>query len=301
MAKNLFPKIVRGEKDVPLFSDVDLGPPIDLIEIEQIRHPVWTENKARLIQHYLVYFVYITKHGTYIDGFAGPQEPDKPEMWAAKLVLENEPRWLRHFHLYDLDAQKVQQLETLASQQPTHDSKGKKIGREITTSCGDFNDLVLKLLEGGTIAAKEATFCLLDQRTFECKWSTVEALARYKPSGENKIEIFYFLPNSWQDRALAGLTANPQNAADWWGEPITPQALKDLGQKQRCDILVAKFKGLGYKSVLPWPIFERPNKGGCIMYYMIHATDHPEAPKQMRRAYSNAVGEIELVEQLKLF
>jgi len=30
--------------------------------------PIWTKNKAKLIERYLLYFVYITKHGTYIDG-----------------------------------------------------------------------------------------------------------------------------------------------------------------------------------------------------------------------------------------
>jgi hypothetical protein len=36
------------------------------------------------------------------------------------------------------------------------------------------------------------------------------------------------------------------------------------------------------------------------MYYMIHATDHPEAPTLMRRAYENAVQAPEPVDQLAL-
>jgi hypothetical protein len=40
---------------------------------------------------------YITKHGTYIDGFAAPQEAEHPDMWAAKLVLEMTPKWFRNF------------------------------------------------------------------------------------------------------------------------------------------------------------------------------------------------------------
>jgi hypothetical protein len=55
---------------------------------------------------------------------------------------------------------------------------------------------------------------------------------------------------------------------------------------------------LGYKSVKAWPIYEREN-GGAIMYYMIHATDHPEAPKFMSRAYRRAVYPLEPLEQLK--
>ena len=37
------------------------------------------------------------------------------------------------------------------------------------------------------------------------------------------------------------------------------------------------------------------------MYYMIHATDHPEAPALMNRAYHKAVTPIEPAEQMALF
>lgn len=56
---------------------------------------------------------------------------------------------------------------------------------------------------------------------------------------------------------------------------------------------------LKYVSAKPWPIYERQN-GGKIMYFMIHATDHPEAPKLMSRAYGRAVLPAEPVEQLNL-
>ena len=62
---------------------------------------------TKLIERYLFYFVLITKHGTYIDGFAGPQDPSKPDYWAARLVLANQPRWLRHFHLFERDRAKI--------------------------------------------------------------------------------------------------------------------------------------------------------------------------------------------------
>lgn len=45
-----------------------------------LHHPLWTKNKARLIERYLYYFVLITKHGAYIDGFAGPQQPDNTSL-----------------------------------------------------------------------------------------------------------------------------------------------------------------------------------------------------------------------------
>src|SRR5664279_4687385 len=94
-------------------------------KLKRLQHPVWTENKAKLIERYLYYFVLITHHGTYIDGFAGPQQPNMPETWGAKLVLESEPMWFRHFHLYDIEKSKVTTLEQLRDIQPDIDAKGR--------------------------------------------------------------------------------------------------------------------------------------------------------------------------------
>ena len=76
--------------------------------------------------------------------------------------------------------------------------------------------------------------------------------------------------------------------------------LLDLTNTQRTEVFVDRIKKeLGYESVVPWPIYEEQG-GRRIMYHMIHATDHPEAPKLMRRAYVRAVDPIEPIEQLKL-
>ena len=83
------------------------------------RVALWTEHKAKLIARYLYYFVLITRHGVYIDGFAGPQDPSHAESWAAKLVLESEPRWMRNFFLCDLDAKQVEALQYLVDNQPS--------------------------------------------------------------------------------------------------------------------------------------------------------------------------------------
>lgn len=67
------------ERQAPLF---EFGDPLvqrSVVKLRPLRNPIWTENKARLIERYLYYFVLITKHGTYIDGFAGPQYADRPD------------------------------------------------------------------------------------------------------------------------------------------------------------------------------------------------------------------------------
>ena len=236
-------------------------------------NPVWTENKAQFIMRYLRYFVYITKHGTYIDGFAGPQAERETDSWAAKLVLDSEPKRIRHFHLCDANPAQVARLQALKPLQGARDSSGKPINRDITIYSGDFNQRVDEILAAGTISEKEATFCLLDQRTFECEWATVEKLARYKKSGM-KIELFYFLANSWLNRALSA-QKDTEKLARWWGREDWHK-LRDMSRDTRRDAMVERMRSeLGYKYVMPWQIFKRKT-GGILMYYMIHATDHPE-------------------------
>jgi three-Cys-motif partner protein len=267
-------------------------------KIKRIRRPIWTENKAKLIERYLYYFVLITKHGTYIDGFAGPQEADEPEMWAARLVLESEPRWLKHFFLFDEKSQQVKYLEDLKQSQPTRDSKGRKLYRDIHIYKGDFNTKIREVLDSGVIKSTDATFCLLDQRTFECHWATVEALARHKTISKHKIEQFYFLPIGWLGRALAALQ-NDKILMDWWGREDWNE-LRNMGSQEILNQVVSRLRDeLDYQSVKPWPIFERQNSGN-IMYYMIHATDHPEAPGLMSRAYDRAIQPKEAPEQIRL-
>ena len=272
----------------------ELPPPVPVEpEIPRIRHPVWTENKARLIAEYLYLFVLITKHGAYIDGFAGPQYPDLPNSWAAKLVLDSEPRRLRHFYLYDSDSKKVDALRALKAAQP--DIKGRKIQ---VNGPGDFNVLIKELLASGSIREKEATFCLLDQHTFECHWNTLKTLAEYKTTG-HKIELFYFFAVRWLDRALSAVGDEKLTVEPWWGRPDYTQ-LKGMKSEKRVHLLCERFRNeLRYASVKPWPIYERSD-GGPVMYYMVHATDHPEAPNLMSRAYRQAVSPQEPVEQLMM-
>lgn len=284
-----------GEQ-IPLFELGD--PPVQrsIVKLRPLRNPIWTENKARLIARYLYYFVLITKHGTYIDGFAGPQYADKPDAWAARLVLESKPKWLRHFYLCDRNRSQFASLERLRDEQPVRRRGEPK--RTISLYHDDFNAAVGKMLTTGKIGEREATFCLLDQRTFECKWATLERLAKYKPGNQKKIELFYFLAASWLPRALV---AQKQKAVivDWWGRGDW-DSLRPMKDHDRAELFCQRFKEeLGYGSALAWPIRSRAH-GGRIHYHMIHASDHEEAPKLMYRAYHNAVSPKETPKQLGL-
>jgi three-Cys-motif partner protein len=271
----------------------ELGPCIKekIKTYKRIENPIWTEHKARFVQKYLQYFVQITKHGAYIDGFAGPQYFDKPDSWAAALVLESEPKWLRRFFLCELGKRGIEALEELARSQPeSHDKRGRSLPRSIQVLPGDFNINVERILSGGTITQKEATFCLLDQRTFECHWATLTKLAAYKQPPNNKIELLYFLGVGWLHRAITAMH-NKIILTRWWGNPewteLMPKRVWEIAEVVR-----QRFQNeLGYRFSAAYPIFDK-NAKGRIMYYMVHASDHEEAPALMVRAHHKAVREL---------
>ena len=157
-------------EDVTLF---DPGPAtLQEIETKALQRPVWSENKAHLITRYLRYFVFITRHGTYIDPFAGPQTDRSKQAWTAQSVISSEPKWLRNFYLFDESPSQVAHLDQLAEDNPD---------RNIVVSRGNSNRVLPSVLPGGSIGEREATFCLLDQRTFECEWSLCEHISKLRP------------------------------------------------------------------------------------------------------------------------
>jgi three-Cys-motif partner protein len=272
---------------VPLFPGL-VGPVSKKTRrYKRVQAAIWTHHKARFIEQYLKFFVQVTKHGAYIDGFAGPQYHDQLDSWAAKLVLNSEPKWLRHIFLCELTKTSFRTLAKLVPSQPERDKKGKKIYRHIHVMQGDFNVLIDSILESGEITQKEATFCLLDQRTFECHWKTVRKLALYKNPPNNKIEMLYFLGVGWLHRAFSGIR-DAEKMKRWWGT----DEWRDLKSRHSIDIAEVvrkRFENeLGYRYSAAYPIFDK-DKGNKVMYYMIHASDHEEAPALMVRAHHKAV------------
>ena len=82
--------------------------------IDPIDVPLWTRNKARLVRDYLILFLQVTRHGTYLDAFAGPQDMAFLEAWAARLVLDVQQ--LQHFHFFESQAAGIAALELLRAQ-----------------------------------------------------------------------------------------------------------------------------------------------------------------------------------------
>jgi three-Cys-motif partner protein len=287
----------KSNKDQPVLLELPKRVGFQEPLIPRLSQALWSGNKARLIARYLYYFIQITRHGTYIDGFAGPQRPDEPNSWSAKLVLDIEPKWLRRFYLFEKNSRKVQMLRSLKDSQPEAISGEPK--RLIRVYPGDFNVNLSQLLESSEIGEKEATFCLLDQRTFECEWSSVKALAQYHKA-RYKNELFYFLMYGWEERAMKAL-GDVSVLQRWWGRDDWEEA-RSFNRDQLLKAFVERFRDeLAYASVVPWQIYKRRGGRGGVLYHMIHATDHPEGPKLMSRAYEDAVRPVPVEQQLDLF
>lgn len=268
--------------DIELFSRGDTQPSFTTLNV-----PIWTRNKAHFIARYLKTFTYVTKHGTYIDAFAGPQHDDsKEDSWAVKLVLENEPRWLKYFYLFEKDKQQLGELSELAKKY-----EGGNNTQKITVVPGDCNIQLPSFLSAKPIREKEATFCLLDQRSTECDWATVQAIASYKgKNGGMKIEIFYFLAQGWIDRAIKSWKKDVEiKCMKWWGRDDVSDFLR-LQSYERGREMASRFKNeLGYRYAYPFPI-QKGEGYGRTMFWMIHASDHPRAPELMSQAYNHIGG-----------
>jgi hypothetical protein len=86
----------------------------------------------------------------------------------------------------------------------------------------------------------------------------------------------------------------------WWGREDW-RVLKGSSGHSITATVVKRFKEeLGYQYANAFPIYEAENGERKAMYQMIHASDHPEAPKLMARAYRNAVNADEPPEQLEI-
>ena len=106
----------------------------------------------------------------------------------------------------------------------------------------------------------------------------------------------HFLANGWFERALSA-QRDLDVVAHWWGRDDW-KVLWDMGRDERKKAIVKRIKSeFNYKDVKAWEIFNRRD-GGATMYYMIHATDHPQGPVQMSRAYRSVVRVGERAEQL---
>jgi len=246
--------------------------------------PAQTDAKSRLIASYIAKFQLVTGGGLYIDGFAAPQSRAHKDAWTARRVLEIAPPRLRTFWLCDRDPAGVEMLRELKSQH-----HGNPKSRRVFVYHGDFNERVDEIIRSGRIKKRTAVFAFLDQRTAECHWATVERLAAFK--GRTRIEQLYFLGVSWLHRSLTQ-SKTPDRLSEldqWWGSRGW-ERLRDMTQIELSETVAHRFKTeLGYAHTNWWPIYLKEGSRRTA-FTLIHASDHPEAPKLMRRSFQEIYG-----------
>ncbi len=260
----------------PLFPELGEGgklrkPPA----VKPMEGHLWTASKSKLIDEYIHRFLLVTKHGAYLDLFAGPKGEQFNDDWSVKRVLErrspNNPA-LRYYGLCDANPKQLTHLESLAKQ---HADSGHKI----KIYRGDANVQIDRMLSD---LPEMATFCLIDQRTLECTWDTVRKVAAHKQ--RYKIEVFYFLAQAWMDRAWKS-TNDKGHLRQFWGRDDYETFIQ-LESVQRAQAFCRRFsQELAYAHVHPYSIHEK-GSDSKTMYYMIHASDHPRAPVFMSEAYA---------------
>ena len=175
-------------------------PPVD------IEAPLWTIDKSRLIDEYIHHFLLVTKHGVYLDLFAGPQHVTDAENWSVRRVLERRTEGnpsIRHYAVCDIKRKQADRLRNLGRNHPS-----------FRVYEGDANERVHEMLEGAPITAKTACFCLIDQRSFHCHWTTVEAVAQYKRASCEKRVRPSFCLRPRGERGSADGTQRSQDDSD---------------------------------------------------------------------------------------
>ena len=94
---------------------LDLSHRKNLQTLSELSGRLWTGQKSRLIAEYLHRFLHVTKSGTYLDLFAGPQSETYNEGWSIKRVIErrDEGPNLGYFAACDNNPQQIKRLEQL--------------------------------------------------------------------------------------------------------------------------------------------------------------------------------------------
>lgn len=251
-----------------------------------IEGKIWTRNKAQLIARYLYSFLSVTKNGIYIDAFAGPQTvEDREESWAARRLLEKKSIFLNRAYLFEQDQSKIGFLDELRAKYCQGWTRLWK--RQVMVFLGDCNQEIPECLKKHPIKPNKAAFALLDQRTHECTWELVKTLAAHKTSG-TKIELFYFLAQGWMNRSIKSSTTQEkiQEIDAWWG-CNNWQAFVEMNSFQRAKFMEERFKNeLGYEHARAFPMYDKGHEGK-IMFWLIHASDHPRAIPLMISAYKS--------------
>jgi len=174
--------------------------------------------------------------------------------------------------------------------------------RDFEVIAGDCNDTIRAVLE--RLLADEwnwaPTFVLLDQQAAEIRWTTLEALAKFKHASRSKVELWLLFAPSMLPRGLGwAVAADAERFAnritamfgtELWRDAYSARQQGLLTGAELRDELLNLMRwrleaDVGYKATHS---FGMKNTKGADIYEMVFATDHDAGEKIMSHIYRTA-------------
>ena len=242
-----------------------------------IEAPLWTIDKSRLIDEYLHHFLLVTKHGVYLDLFAGRNTQLTPRIGPSGGFWNGAPRATLPF---------------VTTRCATSSASRR-------TGCGILGGTTPRSASMKVMPTSAFTRCwrehlLLRRRRASALSTSVRSNATglpWKQSHNTSVKAIRSRCSIFSRRSgWTALGPAPATARNWrhGGATGTTQHFRTLRSVERAIALCKRFRDeLGYAYAVPFAIHEK-GAGSRTMYYMIHASDHPAAAGLMARAYLRA-------------
>jgi three-Cys-motif partner protein len=259
----------------------------------------WTRDKLDILSEYLPAFTTASRRAparVYLDLFAGTLESS--ERGTGRAILGSAPRALdvsppfTRSYFCELPAVAARLRSELASRYPGRTDFEVVSGDSNATVVWVLNDVKRRNLQWA------ATFAFIDPYNLGIRWSTLEALARFKAHSKNKIELWILCFSSAIPRVLGGEGEEPISAEQVTGFFGTEQwmVIKDARESGSLSPAQAREE---YVNLYRWRIekvlgysithaFEVKNTSGSPLYHLILATDNQAGSKIMSDVYRKA-------------
>lgn len=256
----------------------------------------WSEEKLRLLRCYLGdesgrhgFLVATRSAGAryYLDLFSGPglnrvRGTGEIIDGSPLIAVKGGPPHFTHLYWVDADPTNAASLAAHRAEYPS---------RRISVLCGDANEVVGTILH--ELPRHYPVFAFLDPRAAELRWSTIKRLARHKPLGQNKIELFIlfafnmalvrFLPHDPAkmqfEAQLDGVMPDPSRWREIYERRVQGLAKPAVVRRLILDEYVRGLKELGYAYVPKPRLITTP--GRRPLYFLVFASDHPAGLKIM--------------------
>jgi three-Cys-motif partner protein len=257
----------------------------------------WTRAKLDILSDYLRAFVVASKRATdtvYLDLFAGRLENEERRTRAtisgsAIRALDVEPR-LGHVVLFEMP-ERARELETLREKYP---------GRDIRVFPGDCNEHIQDALHELQDFDWAPTIAFIDPDGPDTKWTTLEAIARFKRRDKWKAELFMLVPTPAFERMLGidetRLPAQESTITQFFGN----QSWRPIHELRQSGALTALEARDEYVNLMRWRLeadlgygwthaFELKSETGKPLYHLVFATDHEAGNQIMRDIFTAAI------------